>query len=37
MNCHVVMTVSAGNGSFWQQNITEDRKSFITKSKLMIF
>ena len=29
--------VSAGNGWFWQQNIIQDRKSFITQSKLMIF
>ena len=29
--------VSAGNGWFLQQNITQDRKSFITQSKLMIF
>ena len=31
------MDVSAGNGQFWQQNIIQDRKSFITQSKLMIF
>ena len=30
-------SVSAGNGWFWQQNITQVRKSFITQSKLMIF
>ena len=28
---------SAGNGRFWQQNVIQDRKSFITQSKLMIF
>ena len=28
---------SAGSGWFWQQNITQVRKSFITQSKLMIF
>ena len=26
-----------GNELFWQQNITQDRKSLITQSKLMIF
>ena len=26
-----------GNKLFWQQNITQDRKSLITQSKLMIF
>ena len=29
--------LSAGNGRFWQQNVIQDRKSFITQSKLMIF
>ena len=28
---------STRNGCFWQQNITQVRKSFITQSKLMIF
>ena len=27
-------SVSDGNGSFWQQNITRDRKSLITQSNL---
>ena len=27
---------SAGNGWFWQQNITQVRKLFITQSKLMV-
>ena len=31
------MAVLATNGLFWQQNIMQDRKSFITKSKLTIF
>ena len=26
-----------GNYPFWQQNIAQSRKSFITQSKLMIF
>ena len=29
-------TVSGGNGPFWQQNITQDRKSFTAQSKHMI-
>ena len=29
--------LSAGNGQFWQQNVIQDRKSFITQSKLMVF
>ena len=29
--------LSAGNGRFRQQNVIQDRKSFITQSKLMIF
>ena len=27
----------AGNGPFWQQNITQNRKSFITQSKAFYF
>ena len=30
-------SVSAGNGQLCQQNVIEDRKSFITQSKLTIF
>ena len=29
-------TISAGNGPFWRQNITQDRKSFMAQSKHMI-
>ena len=33
----ILTSPSAGNGRFWQQNVIQDRKSFITQSKLMIF
>ena len=29
--------VPAGNDWFWQRNVIQDRKSFITQSKLTIF
>ena len=32
----LVQSVSAANGPFWQQNITQDRKSFKTHSKFFI-
>ena len=35
--CPNLTKPSAGNGWFWQQNVVEGRKSFITQSKLMIF
>ena len=34
---HIFHIFSAGNGWFWQQNITQVKKSFITQSKLTIF